>query len=356
MSLDHSQPDTSAMAGQKPRGLFIFNGGVPSGESDHIPKSPRVVLHEKDFLRETVVFDDLRRLVLWANALRGRVETAIEDLPKEFNRAFRRTTLRLRAWPRKKGDPPFALYWIHLPPRRKIVEDFIERVLEKMEARRRWHFRLKIRTSRDLDRAIHRGGLDHSRREVHRFHRRAGSLNQAHKILTGALDSIRKMLQSKAGGRLPGFDPGPSPYPSGFVPDVDRLVGMIWRLERVIQKLQGNCHDLVHAARHKPLWQPYRLAFPEDREHPYGRFLWVCDVTGRTYSTLSYRVRRRLGLADRVSRMISPFEAARRRADRALRASVALVRRIKLKVPPAIRQATALLAAAGGVNQKEVVG
>lgn len=97
------------------------------------------------------------------------------------------------------------------------------------------------------------------------------------------------------------------------------------------------------------------MTFSQDRQHPYGRFLWLCQETGRTYTALGDRERRRLGIADRVSREISPVEAVRRRLGRALMASVALVRRIKLKVPPAIRQATGFLAAAGVIEQKEVI-
>jgi hypothetical protein len=284
-------------------------------------------------------------LLLQVHELRVLVEDELRAVPGEFQHAFRKTTLRLRAWPRRKGDPPFALYWITFPPKKEYYDDWMQRAIDKLTPQPRWFHRVKIKTSRDMDRAIHRAGLDFARREVHAFHRRARSLNDAHKILTGTLDGIRKMLESKAGGK--GSSPlPPQRLPLGLPQDLTRVLELIRRLVRTIRQRQDDCRLLVRWARRKPHWQSYRLSFPDDAAHPYGRFLWVDDETGRSYSQLNYRKRRKLGLPSRVSRVIGPFEVQRRVLDRQLKASTSLIRRIKARIPVALRQARACVDAA----------
>jgi hypothetical protein len=318
---------------QSGNGDLLLNGGSPPIPAGPTPRTPRGVWQG---------FLDLEALLLRVQELRRRVETEIEAVPGEFKGAFKRSTLRLRAWPRRKGEPPYALYWITFPPKKEYYDDWMQRAIDKLTPRPRWFHRVKIRTSRDMDRAIHRAGLDYARKEVHAFHRRARSLNDAHKILTGALDVIRKMLESKAGGK---GSPTPPP-PPGYPRDLALVLGLVRRLEGTIRARQDDCRLLVKWARHKPRWQTFRLSFPKDAEHPFGRFLWVDDETGRGYGRLSYRERRELGLPSRVSRFIGPFEVQRRVLDRQLKASTALARRIRQRIPVALRQAEACLAAA----------
>jgi hypothetical protein len=296
-------------------------------------------------------FSEMAALVLQVHELRLRVEAETAGVPEDFKRTFPKTTLRLRAWPRRKGEPPYALYWITFPPKKDYYEDWLERVVERMNTRPRWFHRVKIRTSRDLDRAIHRAGLDHSRKDVHSFHRQARSLNDAHKILTGTLDGIRKMLESKAGGKVPGRKPSPWPeiVPLGLPRDVSLVLDLILRLEDSICSRLRDCRLLIEWAKRKPRWQTFRLAFREDAEHPYGRFLWIDDGTGRACGQLNYRERRKLGLPSRVSRFIGPFEVQRRVLDRQLKAGTALARRIRQRLPVALRQARACLETARAV-------
>jgi hypothetical protein len=324
------------------------------GEEEKKP-SPRTAYTP---LPTTVVFETLRDLVYRVYDARCDVEREFQSLTEKFNARFPRTTLRLRVWPRKKGEQGFALYWIHIPARKVFfehgVEQLVEAALKKLrkgsyrptEERVRWFYRLKIKTSRDLDHAIHAGGLDHSRREVHEIHRQAMALNQAHKILTGVIDGLRKMLESRAGGKVEGFpaERFPDHLQLRAVPaDVNRVLRLLWRLESWVDHRQIECRELTHTVRRKPLWQPYRLHFLEDPEHPYGRFVWIDDNTGRRHASLNYRVRKSLGLSERISRQVSPVEALSRKLDRPLRQSVALIRRIKLKVPAGLKQAAACL-------------
>ncbi len=325
---------------QKAIGDLLLNGGSAPTLPEPVPRTRRMLLHG---------FSELASLLIEVDDLRRRVESNIRAMPEEFKLTFKKTTLRLRAWPRRKGEPPYALYWIVFPPKKDYCEDWLQRTINKVATQPAWYHRVKIRTSRDLDRAIHRAGLDHSRREVHSFHRRARSLNDAHKILTGTLDIIRKMLESKAGGK--GSVPPPCPLPPGFIPfglpqDVILVLDLIWRLESTILQRQADCRLLLQWAKHKPCWQNFRLSFPHDAEHPYGRFLWVDDETGRTYGNLNYRQRRKLGLPSRVSRFIGPFEVQRRVLDRQLKASTGLARRIRQRIPVALRQAKACVVAA----------
>jgi hypothetical protein len=290
------------------------------------------------------VLRDLAGLILGIHELRLRVQADLLAVPEEFKQAFRKTRLRLRAWPRKKGEPPYALYWIVFPPKKDYCEDWLKRVIDQMETRRQWFHRVKIRTSRDMDRAIHRAGLDHCRKEVHAFNRLARSLNEAHKILTGTLDAIRKMLESKAGGRFPDTPVPPPPangIPVGLPRDLTFLLGLVWRLEGLIHRRQDECRMLARLARRKPLWLRYRLIFREDAEHPFGRLVWVNEETGQTVSQLNYRQRRRLGLPPRVCRFIGPVELQRRKLARLLRASTTLAGRIRQRIPVSLRKARA---------------
>ena len=132
----------------------------------------------------------------------------------------------------------------------------------------------------------------------------------------------------------------------GLPQEVSLGLELVRRLETTICQRQGDCRLLVQWAKRKPLWQSFRLTFPDDAEHPYGRFLWVDDETGRTYGQLNYRDRRKLGLPSRVSRFIGPFEVQRRVLDRQLKASTSLVRRIRQRIPVALRQARAFMRAA----------
>jgi hypothetical protein len=356
---DSTRPGSEGR-GQIPDGVILLNGGIPVTPSEPIPTTPPKVLQassgdDRTSRRTGIVPGEFAGLLLGIHELRLRVEADLLAVPEEFKQAFRKSRLRLRAWPRKKGEPPYALYWIVFPPREDYCEDWLKRVVDQMATRRQWFHRVKIRTSRDMDRAIHRAGLDHCRKEVHAFHRLAWSLNEAHKILTGTLDAIRKMLESRAGGRLPDIPSTPPPtlrIPPGLPRDVELVLELLSRLESLIHRRQDECRVLARLARHKPLWQCYRLTFREDAEHPYGRLVWVSEETGQAFSHLDYRKRRRLGLPSRVSRFISPFELQRRKLDRLLKASTSLASRIRQKIPVALRKARAGADAALGERRR----
>lgn len=297
-----------------------------------------------------IIFPELSQGMLALQELRRVVEGWMQQLPEEFNREFPRTPLRLRAWSRRKGEPPFALYWIRIPPR-KLHENFLDQVIARVgRVNKPFFIRLKIRTSRELDRAIHRGCLDSHRRKVHAYHRRAEALNQAHKVLTGALDTIRKVLNSRAGGKVHGFASTTAPpkiHLESYSRDIHRLLDLAWRFEKVLWVHQRKCRNLCDDVKCTPGRHRYRLQFAQDRQHPYGRFLWLDAMTGLSYSSMTDRAKRKLRMFPSVRELITPFEIERRRLAGLLKRSTALIRRIRSRIPTAIRRASEWITQAG---------
>ncbi len=297
-----------------------------------------------------IPFEDLKRGVLRLHELRLSVETRMRALPTEFNTAFPVTTLRLRAWSRAIGRPPCAVYWIRLPPRKRYFEHWLDSVIDQFKRKPRWFRRLKIHTSRQLDRAIHFGGLDLHRRRVREFHARARGLTDARKVLTGTLDTIRKMLDCRGAGEVLEFAPEPLPEDvavGSYPPDISRLLLLAWELQEALMERQTLCRDLANGPKGRPADSRFRLAFTEDPEHPYGRFLWIDQATGQNCSSLTDRTMRKLRLRSEVRRAIGAVERVRRQRARRLRATTRIIRRIKARVAPALRRAQALLDASG---------
>lgn len=344
MTHPYSAPVGAGVEVQNEGGDLLLNGGRAPGDPAPLPRSRYPVL------RGVL---ELANHVYQLSRFRREVEEAILQVPEDFKLRFRRTTLRLRAWPRRKGDPPYALYWITFPPRKNYCEDWLAQVIERLPGRRCWFHRLKIRNSRDLDRAIHRAGLDYARRDVHAFHRRARALNEAHKTLTGALDSVRKILRGKAASD-PAATERPPVDPLLLLPrDATVVYSGLLMLDDAIRRHQADAELLVRWARRRPRWQPFRLTFPVDFDHPNGRFLWIDDESGRSFGRLNYRDRKALGLSNRASRFISPIEMQRRLLDRRLKASTSIIRRIRPRIPAAMARAQALLAEARAVPRPQ---
>lgn len=274
--------------------------------------------------------------------LRLSVEHQMEALKGAFNAGMPRSRLRLRPWSRRKGEPPYAVYWIFLTKKRRYFED---RTLQAIESLRpRWFKRLKVRTRRDLDLVIHRAGLDAVRREVHRFHDDHLALNEAHRSLARGMDSIRKMLAGRAAGRDLTAPALPADAVSFGVPDeVRSMVEHAWRLECLLRRTTNDLSTLARLQGRQPGWIRYRLEFRQGKDHPHGHLVWRDLETRATVACLDDRTKRRLGIPSHMRGVLTPFELNRRDLIRELKSRSSLVRRIRTKARQALEAARSSL-------------
>jgi len=290
------------------------------------------------------IFEELRIKQDELIGLRLEVESRMEALKEAFNSRMPRSRLRLRPWSRRKGEPPYALYWVFLTKKRRLFEN--SSWPTEKDQRPRWFKRLKIRTRWDLDLAIHRAGMDAVRRDVHRFHDDLVALNTAHQLLARGLDSIRKMMGSRAAGSM--LNPPSVPRLCAewsVTEETAPLLNHAWRLECLIRRTTG---DLIILARHQskqPGWIRFRLEFHQGNAEPYGRLVWRDQVTRSTYASLDDRTKRKLGVPVAMRELLTPFELSRRDLTRALKEQTSVLRRVRAKAAHVNQQARALLGA-----------
>jgi hypothetical protein len=290
----------------------------------HVPPPPSEP-PEYD-LSSSLVFAELMERIREIDVRRRSTERKMVELREDFNRCAPRARLCLRPWTQKKGESPYALYWIVLSRRREFYPTG-----RPGEARRpRWYRRLKIETRRDLDAAIHRNGMDRQREMVHRFDARATALNEQHRLLARGLDSVRKILASRATGR----EFGPTDIPSnvlafGSTPKVRRLLADLWEFECALTRIMQMAYACSAWQRDQRQSVRFRLHFLRDREHPYGRLVWRDEETGQKYSSLNDRTKRRLRLPRDLLKEITPFEKERREITSILKTRTSVVRRLK---------------------------
>ncbi len=300
----------------------------------------------EDFVHPSLnsIFQGLTDLITQVDLRRRDVERRMESLKDAFNKNMPRSRLRLRPWNRKKGDPPYALYWISLFKRRQIIDErtSVARVITLP----RWFRRLKIRTSRELDTAIHRAGLDVCRKAVHYYHNRARALNEAHQILSRAFDSARKMLRGRTAGRDTLLDHPPLPdHPRfyGFSGPAYELLGGAWKFAWVVQQGTLGLQELSTNQNRSPSCGRMRLDFVLDRNHPYGRLLWRDTGAGITLSRLDDLTKRRLRLPRQVREGITPWELERRRVVRILKKRTNLLRCLRQRLTGAFNRTKGFL-------------
>jgi hypothetical protein len=279
--------------------------------------------------------DEIRELQL-------RVESRMEALKEAFNSSMPRSRLRLRPWSRRKGEPPYAIYWVLLTKKRTLFENRTWQIIE--DPRPRWFKRLKIRTRWDLDLAIHRAGMDAVRRDVHRFHGDLVVLNAAHRTLARGLDSIRKMMGSRAaGGRLNAPVVPPLRDESTISWETAPLIRQAWTLECLLRRTTGDLKTLAHFQAKQPGWLRFRLEFRQSEAEPYGRLVWRDLETRSTYASLDDRTKRRLGIPAAMRGLLTPFELSRRDLARALRAQTGVLRRVRARAAKVLLEVRTLL-------------
>jgi hypothetical protein len=268
----------------------------------------------------------------------------MEALKGAFNSTMPRSRLRLRPWSRRKGEPPYALYWVLLTKKRTLFE--YSSWPTEPDRRPRWFKRLKIRTKRDLDLAIHRAGMDAVRRDVHRFHDDLVALNAAHETLARGLDSIRKMMSSRAAGsRLNAPMVPPLADELSITWETAPLINQAWLLECLIRRTTG---DLIILARHQskqPGWIRFRLEFRQSKAEPYGRLVWRDLETRSTYASLDDRTKRKLGIPAPMRALLTPFELDRRDLTRALKAQTGVLRGVRAKAAKVLQEARTFIEA-----------
>jgi len=272
--------------------------------------------------------------------LLGTVEQWMETLKDRFNESMPKTLLRLRPWPRRKGEPPYALYWILFRRRRQLYDSWTFQLIEDQKPRR--FRRLKIHTRADLSHFIHLARLDSYRKEVFKFHDRAQALNEAHRILARSLDSVRKMVSGRAVihvyGEFPPLDESRFPgLPQRYL----AWIGHLWRLGWAVRFASDDLREAATIHRNNWPQKRYRLHFLEDSEHPYGRLLWRDELSRVSYSSLPDRERRKLHIPR--SELWPELEWNRRDLTQRLKKLVKLVKRIQLKLGYALKTGRAAL-------------
>jgi hypothetical protein len=283
----------------------------------------------------TYAFESIQAPLLEILYLLPAVESRMVSLKESFNDAMPPSLLRLRPWPRYKGGPPYALYWIYFRRRRPQYDS---NTFRRLEARKPCRFRrLKIKTRADLSDFIHLARLDLQKRGIFDCHDRALALNEAHKVLARVLDSLRKIVNGKAAQidytqDFPDFDP------TRFIGFGDRIFSSmdhLWRLGWTMRSLTDQLRDLAEHRRQLHPRLRYKLVYLEDSEHPYGRLIWRDDLTRTSFSSLSDRHRRRLHIPK--SERIADFERTRRELTKRLQGYAGVVKRIRLKLGYALK-------------------
>lgn len=285
-------------------------------------------------LESTIAFESVQIPLMEVINLLQAVERKMEDLKDRFNDSVPKTLLRLRPWPRRKGEQPYALYWIFF---RRIRPTFDSRTFRQVENRKPRRFRrLKIRNRTDLSEFIHLARLDAHKFLVLRFHDRAQALNEAHRILARALDSVRKMVSGRVSA-----DAHCPPFPDARFPFLaPRFYPWVERLWRVGWSLRKRSLELFALARENGLecrGHRYRLRFIEDPDHPYGRLLWRDELSRVSHSSLPDRERRKLRVPPEERRAIAVYERPRRLLTRRLRELTTFMKRIRLKLGHALK-------------------
>lgn len=284
-------------------------------------------------LVSTQAFESMQLPLMEIIHLLGAVEQRMETLKDRFNESMPKSLLRMRPWPRRKGEPPYALYWIFFRRRRRQFDSSTFQMLEDRKPRR--FRRLKIRTRADLSHFVHLARLDVYRKDVFVFHDRALALNEAHRILARSLDSVRKMI----GGReiyvyrdVPPLDDARF----GGLPQryFDRL-GQLWRLGWAVREASDDLRDCERRHREMCPRSRHRLHYLEDSEHPYGRLLWRDELSRVSYSSLPDRHRRQLHISRQDVWPV--FELDRRELTQKLHKLTKLVKRIRLKLGYALK-------------------
>jgi len=323
----------------------ILTTGSPGEAPGSYETSPRPVLAMET--SAAWLFAELQRRIDALVALRAQAEFGMVDLKDEYNQSVPPTRLRLRPWSRAKGMPPYAIYWIFVGRRRRLAESVVDRAIERLRPRK--FVRFKVGARRQLRWGIFRGGLTAHRATVLAFDRRAAAFNQAHRAAARALDSLRKMLDSRAGGReaevtiplLP-RDCCPDRCPK----ELHRLYMLHWRYAHVLAAVAAELETLAERSSRERLPGGLRLTYRRDAEHPFGQLLWSAASGRVAFSKLSGRALRMLRLRSADRRVIARVERERRRQVRELGRLTSLIKKIRMKSLAEIRLSTRVLAEA----------
>jgi hypothetical protein len=265
------------------------------------------------------------------------VECSMKELRERYNAFDKRTPLLLRPWSRKKGERPYAIYWVLLCRKRRQFDPISLR--EVTDTRPRWFKRLKIRRLRDLDVAIHRAGLDLERPRIHQYHAEAQALNETHRILARTLDSARKSLGGRAAGA--GLATPPLPYDDGWLPSaVLPLAIPAWHLECLLQRTNGDLALLARTQARQKRWLGLRIELrPISEEQPVVQVVWRDLATRATYARLNDRTKRRLRLSPEKRKGITQFEIERRRLLAGQKAGLSIARKLQAQAEVALETA-----------------
>lgn len=266
------------------------------------------------------------------------VERCMKLLREKYLEVDKSVSLLLRPWSRKKGYPPYAIYWVRLCRKQRRFDPDTGKEVDD-DSRPRWFKRLKIRRVWDLDLAIHRAGLDHDRPRIHRFHAEAQVLNETHRALARAFDSARKSLGGRVAGA--GLEAPPIPYDEGWLPSgILSLAIPAWRLECLLQRTNSDLALLAKIQERQARWLGLRMELrPISEEHPVGKLVWRHLETRATYSRLNDRTKRKLGLSVEKRKAITSFEVEHRRLVAGQKAGLSIARKLNATAHAAMETA-----------------
>jgi hypothetical protein len=275
---------------------------------------------------------EIRDRLAELDRLQRDIEYRMAALPERFTQSVPRARLRLRAWRRQKGGPPYAVYWI-IMNRRRIPEFRWERDKPTFPFRRR-----KIRTRQDLDDAIFLGMACNARRTVYRYHAEVRALNAAHASIARAVEAIRKRLHPYR--EFAPDEPADLHLWHGL--DFRRVRRLLHGFESHLDSVQVDLQRLDLDMSILPIL-PFRLVYEQDLDHPYGRLRWRRIRDGRMMPPLTDRLKRELRLDPEIRRRITPYEVQRRRTMRRLTAATSVLRSIQTPLPWLLPKALTLL-------------
>jgi hypothetical protein len=184
--------------------------------------------------------------------------------------------------------------------------------------------------------------MDSRRGLIHRYHRRASTLNAASKQLTATFCGIRKLLARFAPRESERAD-YLTPPTHRLPPDVRRCLWLLRGCILSLKSAQDGLESIANRYNGFAFVPDFFLAFVADPEHRYGRLLWVQRPQGAFFSSLTDRVKRQLGLSVSFRKLITPYELERRRATKALTGITGVLKRIRLRIPAATRKANETL-------------
>jgi hypothetical protein len=292
-------------------------------------------------------FRDLEKVLLDLSAFQAKIRVEMDGLALEYRNEFGGSRLVLYPKKRPKKEHLRALYWgvFCRPPKE---ESRLFATLKKP----RWTMHIAGGLTHSH---IFQAGADiHRKAEFLEVDRRAGALNDAFHIVTGALQSVRATLEARRDRRAwecGDLDAQAPEVSLELLPPLQSALGAGWFMLLRMASAEVELLSLAERYRAEPAYPPLKLTFSCDLDHPYGRLWWKYH-RGRIFSwegggpqeNLTDRWMRKARIPSENRRLLAPHERERRRMVRVHKKYTNPLSRIRRRAGQAITQAEKLLA------------